>query len=59
MQKVLGRARNDIESVIPRRTIAPVNTGGDTSRDPRLIITEDSAYDFGIFALKPDVSVGS
>ena len=36
-----------------------VTTGGGDERDPRLTISEDSAYDFGVFAIKPRITSGT
>jgi hypothetical protein len=47
-----ARQATDQPGATARRAIKSVTFGGDTSRDPRIMITEESAYDFGIFAIK-------
>jgi hypothetical protein len=43
---------------VARRYIDRVTIAGDVSTDPRITITEDTAYDFGVFALRPTIVNG-
>lgn len=38
---------------VPQRAIQQVNFTGDASRDPRVVIEEDTAYDFVLYSIKP------
>lgn len=43
----------------PAKVIHDVTLGGGDDRDPRIFITEDSAYDFGLYAIKPREQSGA
>ena len=45
-------------AVGPNKVIRDVTFSGGDDRDPRIKITECSAYDFGLFSIKPRESAG-
>ena len=50
-----SRQAADVAGPVARRYVDRVTFGGDISTDPRISIVESTAYDFGIFALRPTV----
>jgi hypothetical protein len=54
----MPRLPGDVGAVVSRKAVKNVTLAGDSGRDPRIVITEDSAYDFAIFSLKPQVTLG-
>lgn len=58
MQTVSTRGAGDTPGTSAKRTKTEVACGGDSGRDPRIVIEDDTAYDGVIFSLKPKVDVG-
>lgn len=48
----------DVPTPQARRGIKAVNFVGDTDRDPRIVIVDNTAYDSVVYSLKPKVAVG-
>ena len=53
-----SRLPGDVAGVTSRKAVKRVAIAGGSSRDPRLLITEASPYDFGLFSLKPEIVSG-
>jgi hypothetical protein len=54
-ETVSTRSAGDFPAATARRVQKNVTLGGDTSRDPRLVIEDDSPYDARIYSIKPHV----
>lgn len=52
-------AADALSGPVARRGVWRANLAGDVSPDMRIQITEDSAYDFGLFAIRPQVETTS
>lgn len=57
-ETILTRQKPDVPVTATKRKIAEVTLAGGDDRDPRIIVTEDSAYDFLLYSIKPKVSPG-
>ncbi|HEV2530954.1 hypothetical protein [Phenylobacterium sp.] len=55
---VSPRTAQDVPAAVSRRVIQDVTIAGDSDRDPRIAITDETAYDGLIYSLKPQVVDG-
>jgi hypothetical protein len=51
------RATGETYALVPKRAVKPINFGGTSSRDPRVVITCAHGYDLEIHALMPTSDV--
>lgn len=61
METVSTRLASDVPATRPKRWVREVTLAGDgdqDGRDPRLVVIEDSAYDFLLYSIKPKVVTG-
>lgn len=52
------RRSTDLPGPVPRAHIQQCNFPSDASRDPRVVVEEDTAYDFVIYSLRPQSAPG-
>jgi hypothetical protein len=57
-ERVTPRTAADVPAASAQRLIKEVTLAGDSSRDPRIVIVDDTPYDGVIYSLKPMVQVG-
>jgi hypothetical protein len=57
-ETISPRLPSDVPGMIAKRCIKNVSIAGDSDRDVRLVITDDTAYDAVLYSLKPTVAVG-
>jgi hypothetical protein len=58
LERVSTRTAQDVPAAVSRSAIVQATVAVGTSRDPRIAIEEDTAYDHVIYSLKPTVAVG-
>lgn len=58
-EKFSTRERTDIPAASPKRRTKDVGVAGDTSRENRIVIEDDTAYDHVIYSLRPRVTPGA
>lgn len=57
-ETISPRLATDVPAASARRTIKNVAIAGDSDRDVRLVVLDDTAYDCVLYSLKPQVEVG-
>jgi hypothetical protein len=58
LETISPRTAADVPGMVARRVIRDVSLAGDSDRDPRIVIEDDTALDSVIYSLKPRVAVG-
>lgn len=56
METIAGRDFGDVPAAQARRVVKACNIAADTSRDPHLVIEDDTAFDCVLYSLKPQVT---